>query len=73
MKPASKWVDLGRRVAELKDGESIALEFERNLAEEARKIRNGLNGITACISVQRSVKVVKGKIVITREGTWAKC
>jgi hypothetical protein len=73
MKRASKWLDLGRRVAELKDGESIVLECERNLAEEARKIRNGLNGMTACISVQRSVKVVKGKIVITREGTWPKC
>jgi hypothetical protein len=36
MKRASKWVDLGRRVAELKDCESIVLECEGNLAEGAQ-------------------------------------
>ncbi|PYU27380.1 MAG: hypothetical protein DMG32_07245 [Acidobacteria bacterium] len=61
---------LGERVAQLKDGESIVLEREGNLAEEARKIRNGLYGIKACILVRCMVKVVDGKIVITRVGTW---
>jgi len=70
VKPVSKWGELGRRVAELKDGESIVLEGEGNLAEEARKIRNGLQGIAVCILVRRTVKVVDGKIVITRVGTW---
>jgi hypothetical protein len=32
------------------------------LIEEARKIRNGLNGIKACPLVRRTVKVVDGKI-----------
>lgn len=66
----SKWGSLGRRVANLKDSESIVLECEGNPAEEARKIRNGLYGIAACILVRRTVKVVEGKIVITRIGTW---
>ena len=70
VKPTSKWGSLGRHVANLKDGESIVLEYEGNLTEEARKIRNGLNGIAACLLVQRSVKVVEGKIVITRVGAW---
>ena len=51
----AKMGGLGERVAKLKDGESIVLECEGNLAEEARKIRNGLNGITACVLVRRSV------------------
>jgi len=70
MKRMSKWASLGERVAKLKDGESIILESEGDPAQEAEKIRNGLNGIAACILVQRSVKVVDGKIVITRVGTW---
>jgi hypothetical protein len=70
MKPTPKWRGLGERVAKLKDGESIVLECEGNLTEEAHKIRNGLHGISACIMVRRSVKVVDGKIVITRVGTW---
>ncbi len=70
MKPIAKWRSLGERLAKLKDGESIILEREGNLAEEARKIRNGLNGIKACTLVRRTVKVVNGKIVVTRVGTW---
>lgn len=69
-KPKSKWGRLGRRVAKLKDGESIVLERRGDLVEEARRIRNGLNGIRACTLVRRTVKVVAGKIVITRVGTW---
>jgi len=70
VKRVSKWASLGERVVQLKDGESIVLATEGNLAEEARRIRNGLNGIVACVLVQRTVKVVGGKIVITRVGTW---
>ena len=66
MKRTSKWRSLGEQVAKLNDGESIVLAPEGNLAEEARKIRSGLNGIAACILVQRTVKVVDGKVVITR-------
>jgi hypothetical protein len=71
MKPPPKWRSLGERVAKLKDGESLVLNREGNLIEEARKIRNGLNGIKACSLVRRTVKVVDGKIVITRVGTWS--
>lgn len=70
MKPTPKWRSLGERVAKLKDGESIVLNREGDLIEEARKIRNGLNGIKACCLVRRTVKVMEGKIVITRVGTW---
>jgi hypothetical protein len=69
MKHASRWQSLGEQVVKLKDGESIVLAPEGNPAEEARRIRNGLNGISACILVQRTVKVVDGKVVITRLGT----
>ena len=68
MKRASRWQSLGEQVVKLKDGESIVLAPEGNPAEEARRIRNGLNGIAACILVQRTVKVVDGKVVITRLG-----
>ena len=57
-------------MARLKDGESIVLERDGDLVEEALKIRNGLHGIRACVLVRRTVKVVDGKIVITRVGTW---
>ena len=70
MKRKPKWRSLGERVAKLKQGESIVLEHEGDLTEEARKIRNGLNGIRACSLVRRTVKVADGKIVITRVGTW---
>lgn len=60
----------GERVAKLKDGENIVLERQGNLTEEARKIRNGLNGISACMLTRNTVKVVDGQIVITRVGTW---
>jgi hypothetical protein len=70
LKRTSKWGSLGERVANLKDGESIVLEPEGDVAEEARRIRSGLNGIRACRLVQRSVKVVNGKIVITHVGIW---
>ena len=69
MKRATKWGSLGERVVKLQDGESIVLDCDGNAAEEAQKVRNGLNGITACDLVRRSVKVVDGKIVITRVGT----
>jgi hypothetical protein len=70
VKGTSKWGSLSERVAKLKDGESIILESEGNLTEEARKIRSGLNSVRACLSVRRTVKVVDGKIVITHVGTW---
>lgn len=70
MKRTSKWKSLGERVARLKDGESIVLEPEGDLAEAANKIRNGLNGIRVCRLVRRNVRVVDGKIVITHVGTW---
>ena len=70
MKRRAKWRSLGQRLAKLKDGESIVLEREGDLTEEARKIRSGLNGIRACMLVRRTVKVVGGKIVITRVGSW---
>jgi hypothetical protein len=69
MKRATKWGSLGERVVKLQDGESIVLDCDGNATEEAQKVRNGLNGITACDLVRRSVKVVDGKIVITRVGT----
>jgi hypothetical protein len=47
VKRASRWGSLGERVAKLKDGESIVLECEGELTEEARKIRSGLNSIAA--------------------------
>lgn len=57
-------------MAKLKDGESLVLERKGDPVDEARKIRNGLNGIRACTLVRRTVKVVDGKIVITRVGAW---
>jgi len=42
-KPTSKWGSLGRRVADLKDGESIVLESD-DPRKEVKKIRDGLNG-----------------------------
>ncbi len=70
MKTTSKWGSLGERVVKLKDGESIVLDCEGDPAEEARKIRSGLNGIRACCLVRRSVRVVDGKIIISPVGTW---
>ncbi len=69
MKRTSKWGSLSERVAKLRDGESIVLEAEGDLTEEARKIRGGLNGIRRLL-VRRTVRVVDGKIVITHVGTW---
>ena len=70
MKRASKWESLSERVAKLKDGESIVLECDGDLAEQANKIRNGLQVRRASILVRRTVRVVDGKIVITRVGMW---
>ena len=70
MKRTTKWGSLGERVAKLQDGESIVLECGGDLAEEAKKIRNGLHSIKAYILVRRTVRVVGGKIVITRLGAW---
>jgi hypothetical protein len=70
MKRTSKWGTLAERVASLKDGESIVLEREGDLAAEALKIRIGLKGIKACYLIRRTVRVIDGKIVITRVGTW---
>ena len=70
MKTTSKWGSLSERVVKLKDGESIILTCHGDPSEEARKIRSGLNGIRACCTVRRSVRVVGGKIVITHVGTW---
>ena len=66
----SRWCSLGERVANLKDGESIVVEPDGDPTEQARKIRNGLNGVRNCRSVRRTVKIVGGKIVITRVGIW---
>lgn len=68
----SKWASLGERVAKLKDGESIVLECEGDVREEVLKVRNGLNSIKVCYMVRRTVKVIDGKIVITRVGSWPK-
>ena len=72
MKRTSKWGNLGERVAQLKDGESIVLEREGELTEEVRKIRNGLNGIAACGLVRRTIhdKGCGWEDRITRVGTW---
>ena len=70
MKPASKWRNLCERIAKLQEGESIVLECEGDPAKEAQKIRNGLNRTAACILVRRTIRVVDGKIVITRLGFW---
>lgn len=67
---ASKWASLGEQLAKLRDGESIVLKPKGDPAEEARKIRCGLNSIRACRSVSRTVRVVNGSIVITRVGIW---
>jgi hypothetical protein len=45
VKRTSKWGSLGERVAKLHHGESIVLEREGDLTEEARKIHDGLNGL----------------------------
>jgi hypothetical protein len=70
VKRTSKWGSLGERVAKLKDGESIVIEPEGDVAEEVRKIRSGLNCIRACRTVRHSVKIVDGKIVISRLENW---
>jgi hypothetical protein len=69
-KGSSKWQSLGERVAKLKEGESIVLEPAGDAAQEASKVRSGLNGVRACRMVRRAVQVVGGKIVITRIGSW---
>jgi len=61
---------LGERLAQLKERDSIVLESEGDVAEEARKIRDGLSNVRICSLVRRKVRVVEGKIVITRVGTW---
>ena len=68
--PTSKWRSLCERIAKLREGESIVLETDGDPTVEAQKIRNGLNRNAACISVRRTVRVVEGKIVITRLGFW---
>ena len=70
VKPTSKWGSLGLRVANLKDGESLVLECEGDPTEEVRKIRSGLNRMAAFRSARRTIRVVEGKIVITRVGIW---
>ena len=69
-KGTSKWKSLGERVAKLQEGESIILEPEGDPAEEASKIRSGLNSVRACRMIRRAVQVVNGKIVIKRIGSW---
>ena len=69
-KGISKWKSLGEQVAKLKEGESIILEPAGDPAQEASKVRSGLNGVRACRLVRRAVQVVDGKIVITRIGSW---
>lgn len=67
---SSKWARLGEQLAKLRDGESIVLNPEGDPTDEARKIRSGLNTTRACRSVSRTIRVVDGKIVITRVGIW---
>lgn len=69
-KGTSKWGSLAERVANLKEGESIILEPQGDPAEQANKVRSGLNGARACRMVRRAVQVVDGKVVITRLGSW---
>lgn len=66
----SKWRTLSERLAKLKDGKSIVVECEGDPAQEARRMRTGLRGIRACFMIRRTVRVLEGKIVITRVGTW---
>jgi hypothetical protein len=59
-KPNSEVGRLGRRVAYLKDGQSVGCT-PGGLVEEARKIRNGLDEINACTLLRRTVQVVNGR------------
>jgi hypothetical protein len=65
-KPLSKWQSIGQRLAQAKDGEYLVVDQEGAADPFARKLRNRLGGIAACRLVQRSVKIVDGKIVVTR-------
>ena len=69
MKRTTKWGSLCERIAKLQEGESIVLEPEGDLTEEARNTHDCLNGIRVCDLVRLTVKFVDGKIVITRVGT----
>ena len=70
VKRISKWTSLCERIAKLQEGESIVLECEGDPTEEVRKIRSGLNRMAAFRSARRTIRVVEGKIVITRVGIW---
>jgi hypothetical protein len=69
-KRTSRWTSLCERIAKLQENESIVLECEGDPTEEVRKIRSGLNRMAAFRSVRRTIRVVEGKIVITRVGIW---
>ena len=64
----SKWEGLAQRVAQLKEGESIVLECEGDPTVEAKRVRAGLKNKRVCILIRRTVRIVGGKIVITRVG-----
>jgi hypothetical protein len=69
-KHTSKWTSLCNRIAKLREGESIVLEHEGDPTEEVQRIRSGLNRVRSCTSIRRTIRVVEGKIVITRMGMW---
>jgi len=67
-KPPSKWQSIGQRLAQCKDGEYIVVEPEGDVDQEARKLRCRLDRIAVCRLIRRSVKIVDGKIIVTRLG-----
>ena len=67
-KPPSKWQSIGQRLAQCKDGEYIVVEPEGDVDKEARKLRCRLDRIAVCRLIRRSVKIVDGKIIVTRLG-----
>jgi hypothetical protein len=71
VKSKSKWADLAERLAQLKDGESIIIECDGNLTQEATKIRHGLDRLVACSLIRRTIRIVDRTIVINADGDLA--
>ena len=67
-KPLSQWQSIGQRLAQAKDGEYTVVDPEGAADPFARKLRSRLKSIAACRLIRHSVKIVDGKIVVTRLG-----
>jgi hypothetical protein len=67
-KPLSKWQSIGARLAQCKDGEYIVVDPGGDPDKLARTLRNRLRGIAACKFIRHSVRIVEGKIIVTRLG-----